>query len=156
MSDRVVIDASVALKWLFDDEADLAPSRDLLARFNRRDIEFVVPPHWPLEVLNGIRTAVVKRRIEPERAQVLASDFIDLGIATTDITPHTAEIYRVAIELDRTVYDAAYVVLGERSGLDVVTADDKLGKAVSAVKPFVRHVRDYGGPDPPIPSLNAR
>lgn len=146
MSSRIVIDASVALRWFFDDEADVEAARELSDQWGRREVEFIVPSHWPLEILNAIRSRIVRKRIEPGRARELATDFIELAIVTTDITAHHAEIYHTAVELDRSVYDAAYIVLAEKNGIELVTADKKLFNAISAKKPFVRYVADYGRP----------
>jgi predicted nucleic acid-binding protein len=101
-------------------------------------MEFVVPPHSPLEVLNGIQSGVVKKRLDPDQSREIGNDFIDLAIPTTDVRADYAEIFREAMTLDRSTYDAAYIVLAERSRLDLVTADRKRFEAVSARKPFVR------------------
>lgn len=146
MSVKLVVDASVALKWLFDDEEDLVPARELLGQFHRGEAELVVPGHWPLEVLNGIKAGILKKRIESARAQTLADDFVDLGIATTDVTSYATEIYRTAVDLDRTAYDAAYIVLAEKTGLELWTGDKKLFNAVKTRKPFVRYVGEITRP----------
>ena len=40
-------------------------------------------------------------------------------------------------EFQQTVYDCLYVALAEREGYELVTADDKLVKAVQPALPFV-------------------
>ncbi len=58
----IVIDASVTLAWLFDDE--VTPSIDEL--FDSIAITAaIVPALWSLEVANGLQVAIRRRRIEP-------------------------------------------------------------------------------------------
>lgn len=102
--------------------ADTEAARELLARWTGREIEFVVPSHWPLEVLNGIRSRIVKKLIDPARAHDLAKDFVAMNVVPTDITVHAAQIYETAIAFDRTTYDKRFY------------------NAVASKKPFVRYV----------------
>lgn len=142
MKNSIVVDASVALKWFFEDEADVDSARVLLGQWAEGGIGFTVPAHWPLEVLNGIRSAVLKKRVDAKRALEIADDFLKLGIGTTDIGAHSAQIFRTAVDLGRTTYDAAYVVLAERTGLELITGDRRLFNAVHNQKPFVRYIGD--------------
>jgi len=87
---NVVVDASVALKWFFDDEADRDSARALLDRWSRREVEFTVRAHWLLEVLNGVRSAIVKKRIDAKKAAEIAVDFLQLGVPTTDVASLSA------------------------------------------------------------------
>ena len=65
----IVIDASVALAWCFDDEATEG-TRALLDRFEHERGE--VPSLWHLELANALAVAERNRRITPART----SEFI--------------------------------------------------------------------------------
>ena len=43
----------------------------------------------------------------------------------------------IAKQFRQTVYDCLYIVLAEREGCELATADDKVVKAVQATLPFV-------------------
>jgi predicted nucleic acid-binding protein len=144
--DSIVIDASVALKWFFEDEEDVAAARAILSRWSRAEVDFIVPPHWTVEVLNGFRSAIIKKRIDRERALDLAKDFLDLGIGSADLSGLWADVFRTAVDLGRTTYDAAYVVLAEHHAVEFITGDRRLFHATVSVKPFVKYL---GGLDSP-------
>ncbi len=78
--------------------------------------------------------------MDANRASELADDFLKLGIATTDIGAHSAQIFRTAVDLGRTTYDTAHVVLAEKTGLELITGDRRLFNAVRDRKPFVRYI----------------
>ncbi|MFC1707303.1 type II toxin-antitoxin system VapC family toxin [Planctomycetota bacterium] len=84
MTVRLVVDASVALKWLLDDEEDRKPALALLSAFRHGKVTILVPPHWPAEVLNGIRSGVSKGRFDEARATELGRDFTELEIGAAE------------------------------------------------------------------------
>lgn len=58
----LVVDASVALSWCFEDEAD--SFADALLEQLRQGDEILVPAHWAAEVLNGLSVAERRKRIK--------------------------------------------------------------------------------------------
>lgn len=50
---------------------------------------------------------------------------------------HFCRALEIGKQFQQTVYDCLYVALAEREGFDLVTADDKLVKAVQPALPFV-------------------
>ena len=56
----LVLDSSVILAWVLDDEDHLGP--DLLRRLTTTEVA-KVPCHWILEVANGLQMAVKRRRL---------------------------------------------------------------------------------------------
>ena len=124
----VVVDASMALAWLIDDEqSDAAESiRVELIRDGG-----LAPGSWPLEVATGLLVAERRRRIHPERS---ASVLVELrtmpirvanapGDAVVDATLAVARHYKL------TVYDAAYLELAIRERATLATLDDDLREA---------------------------
>ena len=68
MSLEVVIDGSVAASWVFPDESTTHSER-LLKRVLRGDLELVLPELWEYEMLNMLRTGVVRKRIAEQTAR---------------------------------------------------------------------------------------
>ena len=58
----LVVDASAALAWCFEDEAS-SFTDGLLDRLRHGD-QIVVPAHWPTEISNGLLVALRKKRIK--------------------------------------------------------------------------------------------
>jgi predicted nucleic acid-binding protein len=127
-----VLDCSVAMAWVFDDEDDpyAASVRDRLDT----DVA-VVPSIWPLEVGNAL--VVAERRKRVSRAEALRF----LGILghlpiDVDATPTLASvdgILQMAHETGVSVYDAAYLELSATHGLPLATLDVALSKAARKV-----------------------
>ncbi len=127
---RFVLDASVALAWVFLDE-ETEHTRSLLRTFEDGTVD--VPQMFQLEIVNSLLTSVRRNRIEVQTA----IDFLDT-IARPEIRVWDAEdsldqqlLY--AREVQLTVYDASYVRLAERRGLPLATLDKDMQRAAKRV-----------------------
>lgn len=129
----LVVDASVALKWLVEEsgsEAALAlQGRDLAA-----------PALLRIEAANLLRTLV--RRGVAEQAQALDLLALLQRAPVTIIDPDDAlEIRALALALDlgHPVYDCIYLALAERMKRTLVTADMRFLKALRST-PYASQV----------------
>ena len=127
-----VLDCSVAVAWLFDDEA--SPETDaLLDRL--RDDGALVPALWRLELGNVLVHAERRNRIAaPQIAAYL--DLLDrLPIVTDAETESRAlrEILTLARTANLTTYDAAYLELAMRRNAELATRDKALIRAARGV-----------------------
>lgn len=128
-----VLDCSVAVAWLFDDEA--TPATDsLLDRL--KDRRAFVPSLWRLELGNVLSRAERHRRISA--AQIAASlNLLDRLPITADTETDTRafrEILTLARTENLTTYDAAYLELAMRRGLELATRDKALIRAARHVQ----------------------
>lgn len=124
----LALDASVALAWCFADEASDVADRAL----DRLDQEgALVPAIWPLEVANGLRTAERRGRLDLADLQRVRALLVSLPVQveTDDLDAALGEISDLARNLDLTAYDAAYLALAARRGLELATIDDRLIRA---------------------------
>ena len=67
MAADYVVDGSVALKWLIDDEADIPRARTILSDILSGHACLLVPPHYVSEVGNGLIMAARRKRIGVQR-----------------------------------------------------------------------------------------
>ena len=124
----IVLDASMTLAWLFEDEQ----TDQVLATINHVYMGGAsVPPLWRYEVANGLQMAIRRQRITPDyRTRCL--DKIDELPITID-PDGVSEIWSTTIKLADlyrlTVYDAAYLELAQRRRLPLATLDAVLSKA---------------------------
>ena len=124
----IVLDASLTLAWLFEDEQ----TDQVLATINHVYMGGAsVPPLWRYEVANGLQMAIRRQRITPDyRTRCL--DKIDELPITID-PDGVSEIWSTTIKLADlyrlTVYDAAYLELAQRRRLPLATLDAALSKA---------------------------
>ena len=123
-----VLDCSIAVAWLFDDEA--TPETDaLLDRL--KDDSALVPGLWRLEIGNVLARAERHKRVSG--AQVAAHlELLDrLPIVTDTETERRAfrEILTLAGSERLTTHDAAYLELAMRRGIALATRDNALIQA---------------------------
>lgn len=123
-----VIDASVTLAWLLQDEHTAASDAlfEHVAEFGA-----VVPSLWRLEVANALQVAVRRGRVDEvsrDTSLRLLERFMIEVDGETDARAWT-DTLRLADRHGLTVYDAAYLELSLRRGLPLATRDDKLSDA---------------------------
>ena len=121
----LVLDASVALAWCFNDE-ETATSTKLLERVTAPGP--FVPSLWRLEVANALQIGVRRGRIDVDFRDASLADLALLEIAIDDDTDTHAwgATLQLAARLALTVYDATYLELAQRRGLPLATLDERL------------------------------
>jgi predicted nucleic acid-binding protein len=128
----VVIDASAAACWLFKNEA--TPATDaLLTRV--RSTGAVAPALWKWEIGNLLITGVRRARLTMADATAHLADLALLPIATDTEAPARAwrETFLLAQAYGLSVYDAAYLELAQRTGLELASKDADLCAAASTL-----------------------
>lgn len=130
--DRIVLDGSVALSWLFLDEKNQY-SDAILKKLPA--LEMLVPRLWHLEISNVLLVAERRGRC----TQAESSSWLDflsrLPIVIDSATESQAwtETMSLARQENLTAYDAAYLELALRARLPLATLDRELKAAASAV-----------------------
>lgn len=119
----IVIDASLAVRMLDDEEGNYELNVELLAA-GARDIR--VPAHFKTEVLNAYRGLYLKGVISAERLKTLFRRTGDLPVTTYEIEQLIPGIHQ--LKDNATVYDAAYLVLADELGCVFATGDERLAK----------------------------
>jgi len=127
----LVIDASVALAWVFGDEHHDA-AWQVIERL--REGPAWVPTHFPLEVGNGLLTGLRRGRLTPDQARTAVVALGALPIEVDLDTPGRAlsDSWPLAAQHGLTTYDAAYLELAIRRGFPLATLDVNLARAARA------------------------
>ena len=125
-----VIDASVALSWVYSDEHS-AVGDALLARV--ADQGAVVPVLWHLEIANSLQVGIKRKRIDASYRDAAIRKLVLLPIEIDPDTNNYAwtTTLQLAEAHQLTVYDASYLELTLRHGLPLATRDDQLAAAAS-------------------------
>ncbi|MCC7272575.1 MAG: type II toxin-antitoxin system VapC family toxin [Alphaproteobacteria bacterium] len=124
----IVLDASLALSWFFEDERS-AGALALLHRVAAGGAS--VPGLWRLEVANGLQVAGRRGRLTISARNEAIAALRDLPISVdpeTDLRAWDA-ILGLADRFGLTAYDAAYLELSLRLGLPLATRDQALTRA---------------------------
>jgi predicted nucleic acid-binding protein len=131
-ADGLVIDASVALAWCFEDES--TPLTE--AVLERLAAETAVAPAlWPLEVANGLRSAERRGRLDEEAIPAATQLLMTLPIhveEAPELETTLGPVLQLARAVGLTTCDAAYLHLAIRRGLPLATADEQLARAAAA------------------------
>ena len=128
----LVLDASMAISWLFDDEQSDAGD-EILARIVREGA--MVPSLWRLEVANMLRNAVRRKRCDQAFADRALARLERLTITIDEKTDRQAwtSTWALSQEHGLTTYDASYLDLALRTGLPLASLDRDLLAAASRV-----------------------
>ncbi len=126
----LVLDASTTLSWHFDDEnADMT----IAERAFREGV--AVPQHWLLEVASALIRGERRARSSREWTEVFLARLGDLKTETHGTDPE--QLASLLVPLSRryrlSVYDAAYLELAARLGLELATCDVSLAAAARQI-----------------------
>ena len=122
-----VLDASVAVAWLFDDES--TPRADsALTRLENE--QALVPQHWMHEVCNSLLVGERRGRIRADEVDERLDSLRALPLRT-DSEPDLEVAFAMARAHQLSFYDAIYLELASRNGFALATLDGKLKQAAS-------------------------
>ncbi len=139
---RVVIDASVVLKWYLADE-ELGPKAlDLLDKYVSGDLDFLAPSLLPYEVVNGLMIAQKRGRIAEKRILEAIEGFMALGINLKDPSLFYPRVLKFSTAYNRSAYDSSYLALAEEESAVFVTADKNLLSYVKEDLSWVKWLGD--------------
>ena len=143
MNGLVVVDASLAVKWLVEEEGSDAAAG--LARFwDRRGTRLVGPYLMGIEVANVLHGRVVRGEMSLAEA---AHSLENLLTSVVELR-ETSSLYRRTLELalqfrQGAVYDSYYLALAESLGCELWTADEKFFRAAGPVAPNVHRLGEF-------------
>ena len=136
---RLVVDASVAVKWyipeIHGDEAE---------RILGSGYEMCAPDLLYSEVANVLWKHARRDAITVERAKAIMAALSRVSIRLYRAPPLVPQALDIALGLDRTVYDSLYLALAGSLGCKMVTADRRLYNSVrnSEQAPVIAWVED--------------
>ena len=123
---RLVVDASVAVKWLVEEEHSDAADRLLDGNH-----ELFAPRLMASEVGNALWRKVRMGELERSRAGALAAAISEMAVRWTEDEEVGPDAVRLSLALNRPVYDCVYLALAHRLGVTLVTADIRFVNALA-------------------------
>lgn len=121
-----VLDASVALAWVFEDET--SPAADAI-RQRLKSEAAVVPWIWHIELVNALLIAERRGRITTETVDQQLAWINRLAIEVDVARPNVEQLCRLCRTHQRTAYDAMYLELALRQNISLATLDTGLKQA---------------------------
>ena len=123
-----VLDASVVVAWLLEDEDDPV-ARVALERLDTEPA--LVPQAWHVEVRSALLGAERRGRLRPVQADDCLGRAKEIPVQT-DSSPDLDRAFTLARTRRLSVYDALYLELALRTGTPLATLDRALADAARA------------------------
>ncbi len=120
----IVIDASVAVKWVLDE-----PRTD--AALALRSEQLVAPVLWLAEAANALWRHVRLGELTAAQALARMSELEKAPVASLAITPHVAAALELATRSNHPVYDCFYLAIAIHRGLQLITDDRRFAAAAA-------------------------
>lgn len=128
----IVLDASLAVDWLFD-EAPTSASHDV--DYALSDSPVMVPAHWPLEISNTLRPDLRDKKISIAdfHSIMVRLDRLDIRVQAPTDLDEIGPLSQFAVTHNLTTYDAAYVQLALHQQATLGTLDHAMRRAAKAL-----------------------
>ena len=140
-----VIDAGVVVKW-FIPEVDSAIAHQLLERYLQGVDTPVAPDLLIAECGNVLWRRCRQGDITPDEATDSLADLLTLNVPLVPATRLVQSALQLALQHQRTVYDALYLALAQERNCDLITADERFFNALSAQFPQLQLLRHWQPP----------
>ena len=136
---KVVVDASIAVKWFVEEEYT---SEALMLRDAYKEglVDLIAPSLLPYEILNALKYSGA---FGEDELREIASILESLQITLYNIEGrYSATTIMIAMRKGLTIYDASYVALAIDKQATLYTADEKLLKKIADLN-VGKHIREY-------------
>ncbi|HEY3797930.1 MAG TPA: type II toxin-antitoxin system VapC family toxin [Caulobacteraceae bacterium] len=120
----LIIDASVALKWVLDepgaDAADALLGETLLA-----------PALWLVEAASALQRRVLRGELSADEARARLEELRNAPVTALPVDDDLGAALALSAELKRPVQDCLYLAAAIRENCQVITADLRLHNALA-------------------------
>lgn len=113
---KIVVDASVALKWIFDEPGSAAATA-------LRGEDLLAPSLWLAEAANAVWRRSRLGDITAEDAVVYFTELANAPVLSVEMEPHLKQALSLAVEIGHPIYGCVYLALALHHETYVVTAD---------------------------------
>ncbi len=148
MRNAVVVDTSLAIKWILE-EPDSDKADTLLVEWSKKRKVILVPALLIYEITNALFQNVRKGEITVERAKEALAQLLRKKLKVE--FPRTPDLSIRAIELTHrfsleATYDPHFLALAEREGCELWTADKRMWRVVKDQLSWVHWLGNYSAP----------
>lgn len=133
----LVIDASVAAKWLFPEEGSDAADALL-----EGEEELLAPELIYFEIGNIVWKRCVAGRLSIDLGREVMNTFVAIPLVFADLRPLAELTLQISTTYGRTFYDSSYLALAVARGCALLTADERLANSLAGTE-LGRHIRRF-------------
>ena len=147
VNESVVVDASLVVKWLVEEEnSDKAHA--LLRSWVSRDIARIAPYLLPFEVANTLHRRIIRGELTVSNSSRMIARLLGSQLELHQTTNlHSRALELASLLKQKAAYDAHYLALAETLDCELWTADERFYRAAN---PGVGKVRWIGEIDAPV------
>lgn len=140
MNQFVVVDASLAVKWLVN-ETHTDQAFVLARRWVGSDTQPVAPYLMPVEVANALNKRISRRELSLESAVRLMGSLLVSGIQFREPVDLNVRALELAVQLEQSaVYDAHYLALAVTLDCGLWTADERFYRSAKVSYPRIHWI----------------
>ena len=138
MNEFVVVDASLVVKWLVDED-DSTKAHAVLESWVTRDVARIAPYLMPFEVANALHRRVARGELSVRNSTRMMTRLLGSRLELHQPPGLHARALELASQLNQgAVYDAHYLALAEEFDCELWTADQRFYRATSTSVDYVR------------------
>lgn len=143
----VVVDASVAVKWLVEED-DSDKAHAILQSWVAQDITRIAPYLMPFEVANALHRRVARGELNIGDSTRMISWLLESRLEFHQPPGLHVRALQLASQFQQgAVYDAHYLALAERAGCELWTADARFYRAAGPAVDNLRWLGDFVAPE---------
>lgn len=147
MNGFVVVDASIAVKWLVDEE-DSDKAHAALESWVARDVTRTAPYLMPFEVANALHRRVARGELTVGNSTRMMTRLLGSSLELRQSPGLHVRALELASQLGQAaVYDAHYLALAESLSCEMWTADYRLYQVASPGVDNVRWIGEFSVPE---------
>jgi predicted nucleic acid-binding protein len=120
---EAVIDASVVMRWAFEDEADRAGALSVERALRGGTLHVVEPPLFLLEVASAMELGIRERRVTRPRAEEIMNALASVSFEEVDPHRFANAAFGLALSFGIRVPDAAYIEVARGRRATLITVD---------------------------------
>lgn len=142
----MVVDASVVVKWLVDEE-DSDSAQLLLDQWIAQGVERAAPNLLPFEVANVVHRQAARGLLTIENGARLIDEMLASQIRCYDSPALHRRALELAIQLGQgAAYDCHYLALAESLDCEMWTADERFYQSAIPASARLRLLREFVAP----------
>ena len=147
MNGSVAVDASLAVKWLVEED-DSDKAHAALESWVAQDITRIAPHLLPFEVANALHRRMVRGELNVADSIRMMARLLASRLALHEPPGLHIGALQLASQLNQNAdYDAHYLALAESFGCELWTADERFYRAASSGVDNVRWLGDFVAPE---------
>ena len=147
MNGHVVVDASLAVKWLVEED-DSDKAHAILQSWVDQGMTRIAPYLMPFEVANALHRRVLRGEMNVVDSQRMIARLLESRLELHQPPNLHVRALQIASQLKQSAaYDAHYLALAESVGCELWTADERFYRAASPTVDNVRWVGNFSAPE---------